>query len=115
MSTFKAITLLLCLAIPAVAQSDARDQAKRIHDRLTGVPPSAAMLDAMTAAIVSGAGGVATAAAYAIDGAPGVPATGDFYSVTLKNWSTPWTNESRDKFADLNDYSATVVGIVRDG
>ena len=37
-----------------------------------------------------------------------------FYSVTLKNWATPWTNEAMDTFAPLNDYSATVVGIVRD-
>lgn len=54
------------------------------------------------------------AALYAIDGAPGVPATGDFYTVTLKNWATPWTNEAQDVFAPLNDYSATVIGAARD-
>jgi hypothetical protein len=72
------------------------------------------MLDAMRIAIESGAGGTETAAYYAIDGAPGVSATGDFYTVTVKNWASPWTNESQDKFAALNDYSATIVGMVRD-
>ncbi|MDX1734955.1 MAG: hypothetical protein R3228_11335 [Halioglobus sp.] len=83
-----------------------------MHDRLTGVPPSDAMLGAMEAAI--SAEGLVAAALYAIDGAPGIPATGDFYTVTLKNWASPWTNEAQDVFAPLNDYSATVVGIVRD-
>ncbi|MEP6161744.1 MAG: hypothetical protein ABJ171_15320 [Halieaceae bacterium] len=91
-----------------------RDQAKRIHDRLTGVPPSNAMLDAMEQAISSGSDGQMTAAYYAMDGAPGVAANGDFYTITVKNWATPWTNESQDSFAPLNDYSATVVGMIRD-
>ena len=105
--------LILCAAT-AAGHAEPRDQARRIHDRLTGVPPSDAMLDAMTTAVASGAEGAVTAAHYAIDGAPGVPSTGDFYTVTLKNWATPWTNEGRDSFAPLNDYSATVIGMVRD-
>jgi len=71
------------------------------------------MLDAMEQAIVGG-DGLVGAAMYAIDGAPSVPATGDFYTVTLKNWVTPWTNEAQDPFAALNDYSATVIGVARD-
>lgn len=105
--------LLLCL-VTAVGHAGPRDQARRIHDRLTGVPPTNEMLDVMTTAVASGEDGAVTAAFYAIDGAPGVAATGDFYTVTVKNWATPWTNEARDSFAPLNDYSATVVGIVRD-
>ncbi len=102
----------MLFAAPVSAWSDERDQARRIHDRLTGVPPSDAMLDAMTDAV---AGGDAVAAAlYAIDGAPGVAASGQFYTTVLKNWSTPWTNEAQDAFAPLNDYSATVIGAVRD-
>ena len=46
----------------------AAEQAKRIHDRLTGVPASNAMLDAMENAITAG-GGATQAALYAIDGA----------------------------------------------
>lgn len=106
-------TLLVSLLLVTETYAGPREQARRIHDRLTGVPPSDAMLDAMEAAISGGSGRV-EAAMYAIDGAPSVPATGDFYTVTLKNWSSPWTNEARDPFAPLNDYSATVVGIVRD-
>jgi hypothetical protein len=106
-------TLILSLTVAGYCLAGPREQAMRIHDRLTGVPASDAMLDAMEAAI-SGGGGAVTAALYAIDGAPQEPATGDFYTVTLKNWVTPWTNEARDAFAPLNDYSATVIGMVRD-
>ena len=37
-----------------------------------------------------------------------------FYSVTLKNLVTPWTNREQTVFAPLNDYTATVIGMVRD-
>jgi hypothetical protein len=37
-----------------------------------------------------------------------------FYTVTLKNFVTPWTNEDQTVFAPLNDYTATVIGMVRD-
>jgi hypothetical protein len=37
-----------------------------------------------------------------------------FYSVTLRNWVAPWTNEDADVFVALNDYTATVIGMVRD-
>ena len=111
--TTQALLFGLGLTLSLSCAAGPREQAKRIHDRLTGVPPSNAMLDAMETAI-SGGGGAITAALYAIDGAPSAPATGDFYTVTLKNWVTPWTNEDQDVFAPLNDYSATIVGMVRD-
>lgn len=82
-----------------------RDQAKRIHDRLAGVPPSASVLNQMEALIK--AGDVADAAELAMDNSA-------FYNVTLKNWATPWTNREQTMFAPLNDYTATVIGIVRD-
>lgn len=112
----KPLLFTFCLALLAAMPShaDSREQAKRMHDRLTGVPPTDAMLDAMESAIDTGAQGNVLAALYAMDGAPGVAATGDFYTVTLKNWATPWTNEARDNFAPLNDYSATIIGVVRD-
>jgi hypothetical protein len=37
-----------------------------------------------------------------------------FYRSALKNWVTPWTNVPRNVFEDLNDYTATVIGMVRD-
>jgi len=37
-----------------------------------------------------------------------------FYNVTLKNMVIPWTNRDQTVFAPLNDYAATVIGMVRD-
>jgi hypothetical protein len=92
-------------ACAATALAGPREQAKRIHDRIAGVPPSAAVLNQMEAEV---AGGDAEAAAFiAMDN----PA---FYSVTLKNLVTPWTNREQTVFAPLNDYTATVIGMVRD-
>jgi len=82
-----------------------RVQAKRIHDRLAGVPPSDTVLTAMEADIV---GGNANAAALKALANP------NFYRVTLKNFITPWTNEAQTVFEPLNDYTATVIGIIRD-
>ena len=87
------------------ASAGTLEQAKRIHDRLAGAPPSSSVLTSMQTKI---AGGDAMGAAYeAMDN----PA---FYNATLKNWATPWTNRDGNKFAPLNDYTATVIGIVRD-
>jgi len=96
---------MLGLVFVTQVQADVRQQAKRMHDRLAGIPPSAAVLDDMSAALSRGE--VRAAAYIAMDD----PA---FYNVTLKNWITPWTNEEGDVFAPLNDYTATVIGIVRD-
>ena len=42
------------------------------------------------------------------------PKIPSFYNVTLKNIATPWTNRDQSVFAPLNDYVATVIGMVRD-
>ncbi|MEM7365104.1 MAG: hypothetical protein AAF525_13855, partial [Pseudomonadota bacterium] len=91
----------LCLS----AHADSRDQAKRIHDRLAGVPPSATTLDTMADLIDDDR---ATEAAMMAMDHP------DFYRTTLKNWAVPWTNRDFSVFAPLNDYVATVIGMVRD-
>lgn len=98
---------LIIVSLSTLPQTYAgtREQAKRIHDRLAGVPPSNEILDQMESLISTG--DVRGAADIAMDH----PA---FYSVTLKNWITPWTNEDADIFAPLNDYTATVIGITRD-
>ena len=83
-----------------------REQARRIHDRLTGLPPSNNVLDQMESLIVSG--DAEGAAHLAMDN----PA---FYNITLKNYVAPWTNEEQSVFVPLNDYTATVIGIIRDG
>ncbi|MEO8063002.1 MAG: hypothetical protein ABI821_09645 [Pseudomonadota bacterium] len=95
--------LLACVAVAASAND--RDKAKRIHDRIAGVPPSEATLDAMEALV---AGGNPRGAADIATQAP------SFYNVTLKNMAVPWTNRDQTVFAPLNDYVATFIGMVRD-
>lgn len=87
------------------AHADSRDQAKRIHDRLAGVMPDDTVLTLMVADIDGG--NPQAAAMRAMDNP-------NFYNVTLKNWATPWTNRDQTMFAPLNDYTATVIGMVRD-
>ena len=115
-----AVVSALLFAALCSAGVDEREQAKFLHDRLTGITPSNDMLNLMEASIVSG--NPQQAARYAIDGnsAQGdsygavIASTGGFYNAVLKNWSAPWTNEAQDVFQPLNDYSATVIGLVRD-
>ncbi|MFT4729592.1 MAG: hypothetical protein ACI9UN_004110 [Granulosicoccus sp.] len=106
-----AVVLLLGTVICASAYAGPREQAKRIHDRLAGVPPSAATLDAMAELIQSGTGSDAQNAEAAAMLATEHP---DFYRTTLKNFAAPWTNRDQSIFVPLNDYSATIIGIVRD-
>jgi hypothetical protein len=100
-------TMAFCLVagLPCDGNAGPREQAKRIHDRIVGVPPSAAVLDAMEASV---AGNDPIAAAYTAMQNP------VFYTSALKNFVTPWTNVSQTVFADLNDYTATVIGMIRD-
>ena len=95
----------LLSGLMATAYAGPREQAKRIHDRLAGVPPTDAVLQTMQDQI---AGGDPAAAAYtAMDNKY-------FYNVTLKNFAAPWTNRDQSAFVRLNDYIATVIGMVRD-
>ena len=95
------------------AHADARSQAKRIHDRLTGVPPTDAVLTQMENMITNDAvQGPIDAANLAMDPTRN-PRAKYFYNVVLKNWITPWTNVDQTQFAPLNDYTATVIGMIR--
>ena len=96
---------VLLLLGSSVTFASSRDQAKRIHDRLAATPPSEAVLSSMTAKI--NAGNSIGAAMEAMDN-PG------FYNIFLKNYITPWTNKAQTVFMPLNDYTATVIGIIRD-
>jgi hypothetical protein len=93
----------LLLAAPALAGP--REQARRMHDRLVGVPPTAAVLGQMEARIAAG---------DALGAADLAMAHPEFYRSSLKNFATPWTNVERTVFAPLNDYTATVIGLIRD-
>lgn len=99
--------LLLAWAPLAVgtAAADEYDRARRIHDRIAGVPPSDSVLERMADRIRDE--NPEGAAELAMQD----PA---FVNSTLKTFVTPWTNEEQTVFAPLNDYSATVMGIIRD-
>jgi hypothetical protein len=104
-ATAIAIAALLAAQAGTPALAGAREQAKRMHDRLAGVPASDTVLTQMTADI---AGGNPQAAAQLAMG------NKNFYNVTLKNFVAPWTNRAQSVFVPLNDYTATVIGMVRD-
>src|SRR5690606_20600047 len=73
--------------------------------RIAGVPPSEAVLLQMATLIDNN--DLAAAVELAMNNEA-------FYSVTLKNMATPWTNRDQTVFAPLNDYTATFIGLVRD-
>jgi hypothetical protein len=104
-----AASVLLLMQLAQAAHAGPSEQAKRIYERIAGEEPPPATLTAMVNAINAqpGAAGLKAAAAIATD-AP------DFYNVTLKNMVTPWSNRDQTVFAPLNDYTATVIGMVRD-
>jgi hypothetical protein len=111
----KVTALALAIATFASVQQDAsadalsRRQAKRMYDRLTGTPPSPALLNELEGLVATDK---VTAAMYMLDA--GLSHSSAFYSTTLKNFATPWTNRDQTVFAPLNDYTATVIGMVRD-
>jgi hypothetical protein len=102
------VVALVVMGMMAPAHAGYREQAKRIHDRLAGVPPTDAVLQQMEDAINPALPGDANTAAFiAMDNV-------NFYNATLKNFAAPWTNRDQSVFVPLNDYVATVIGMVRD-
>jgi len=89
----------------SASHADAVTQALQIHNRLAGVAPSADVLGLMHDRIQQG--DRLGAASMAMNDR-------HFYSVTLKNFATPWTNRDQSAFADLNDYTTLVIGMVKD-
>jgi hypothetical protein len=92
---------LLLLSASAFAVNPTADQATRIYNRIAGVPPSPTVLSQMMATDSVSAALLATQD----------PA---FYNNTIRNMAAPWTNRDQSVFVPLNDYTATVVGMVRD-
>ena len=100
--------LMLLSLFTAMAIAGPREQAKRIHDRLAGVPPTETVLQSMEADVDPGQNNNPMAAAFTAMDNP------SFYNVTLKNFAAPWTNRDENVFVPLNDYIALVVGMIRD-
>ena len=99
------LVAVLAMSMMSPAQAGFREQAKRMHDRLAGVPPSDEVLRTMEGMLA--AGNDRGAALEAMKNK-------NFYNVTLKNFAAPWTNRDRSVFVPLNDYIATVIGMIRD-
>jgi hypothetical protein len=86
-------------------EASALEQAKRLHDRIVGTPATEATLNDMVILLNDG---------QSIEAAYKAMESSHFYSTTVKLLATPWTNEEQNIFSPLNDYSATIIGIVRD-
>ena len=99
------VFVLSCTAGASLSYAGPREQAKRIHDRLVGVPPSGAVIDSM-AAKISGGDGIG-AALEAMNNPV-------FYNTTIREFATPWTNREQSVYVDMNDSVATVIGMIRD-
>jgi hypothetical protein len=86
-----------------------KEAAWKLHNRLAGVPPvktaTADPLKQMEDLIKAGNPEAAAAIATSHP---------NFYNVVLKNWIKPWSNREQTSRDDLNDYVATVLGVIRD-
>ncbi|MCW8831849.1 MAG: hypothetical protein OQK09_05290 [Colwellia sp.] len=105
-----ALSRLICLCIfiitsISVVEASTLEQAKRLHDRIVGAPASAEVLNQIVVLLDN---------EQPIEAAYKAMESPHFYSTTLKLFATPWTNEEQDVFFPLNDYSATVIGVIRD-
>jgi hypothetical protein len=81
------------------------EQAERLFGRITGSEPSAAVLAQMSSDISANN---STGAAQLAMQDP------SFYNVTLRNFAAPMTNKAQSVFVPLNDYTATIIGMIRD-
>jgi hypothetical protein len=97
------ILVSLLLSLPSF--SGVTEQAKKMHDRLIGVPPSPTVLSQMSQLIQNSQ--TTQAALLAMD-------SPFFYNNMLKNWIGPWTNVPESPHVTLNDFTATAIGMIRD-
>ncbi len=115
-----AIAGMLSAILVLPANAGDREQARRIYDRIAGVPPTANEMLALESAM---AGTNTDCSTYTFSGQVDSAAecaaflameNKNFYNVTLKNFAAPWTNRDQSVFVPLNDYVATVIGLIRD-
>ena len=96
---------ILTLTASVKGYAGPREQARRIYQSLAGVPPTATVLDQIEAMVTGNK--PADVASLAMDDE-------NFLRVTVAQMSKAWTNKQHLIDFDLNDYSATVIGVVRD-
>jgi hypothetical protein len=99
------VAAALALQPLSTALAGPNEQAARLFERLTGTAPSAATLTQMANDI---SGSNANAAATLAMQDP------NFYNVTVRNFAQPMSNKPQSLFVPLNDYTATIIGMVRD-
>jgi len=100
-----AVALLPALQPITPVLAGPNEQAERLFGRITGSEPSATVLAQMSSDITANN---ATAAAQLAMQDP------SFYNVTLRNFAAPMTNKAQSVFVPLNDYTATIIGMIRD-
>jgi len=100
-----AMALLPALQPLAPVLAGSTEQAERLFGRITGTLPSATVLTQMSTDI--SANNALAAAQLAMQDP-------NFYNVTLRNFAAPMTNKAQSVFVPLNDYTATIIGMVRD-
>ena len=99
--------LMVFVSLPALAGP--KEQAWKLHNRLAGVPPvKTAGNDPLRDMEIAIQGGRPEDAAEIAIQNP------NFYNIVLKNWIKPWSNREQTSRVELNDYVATVLGIIRD-
>jgi hypothetical protein len=101
----KLFFILSLITVCSQAIAGPRERAWKLHNRLAGVPPKSDVLDDMAADISSGN---PEAAAQTAMNNPG------FYNITLKNWIKPWSNRDQSSRVPMNDYVATILGVIKD-
>ncbi|MGD8809506.1 MAG: hypothetical protein PVG24_07860 [Gammaproteobacteria bacterium] len=104
-TAIRAVVLASSLALTATAAAGPHEQAQRIHERLAGIPPDSDVLDSMQARLESG--DAAGAAMQAMENP-------EFYNTTVRRLAAPWTDREFSAYGDLNDATATVIGVIRD-
>jgi hypothetical protein len=98
--------VVLCLvAYSTFASAGVVESVDRIHNLIAGVSPNAEVRQAMITQLNNG---------DALGAALLATEHRAFYDRVLLDWVSPWTNEAQDRFAPLNDFSATVIGMIRD-
>ena len=118
-----AVAAAVLLLLASTAHAGPAEQAKRIYERIVGTDPGASAADQAVLAQMTST----IAAACPTGCAPATPPNpalvqaaalatqqANFYNVVVKNMVTPWSNRDQTVFAPLNDYTATVIGMVRD-
>ena len=119
--TTVATTVLLLLA--SAAHAGPAEQAKRIYERIVGIDPGSAAADqavvaqmtsTIAAACPNGCAASTPPNPALVQAASLATQQANFYNVVVKNMVTPWSNRDQTVFAPLNDYTATVIGMVRD-